>query len=162
MQRDRAQGLWFQPGSAESIWRWLVRGIAVLFAMLAICFQPAIALAQSAEGTEADNGEEPNEAVEPAPPNFDISTIPTEKVSQFVRAYLQVLDLIENREGELKAAETEAEVIRLRQDIQTEAFALIEAAGLTQPEYLQLLGLANTDPELGERIANQLQEAEDS
>jgi hypothetical protein len=90
---------------------------------------------------------------------FDSSNIPSEKVNQFVHACLQVVALIERREGELQGAETESESVRVEQEIEAEALAIIEQAGLTRQEYLQLLGLANTDPEFGERIAIQLQEA---
>lgn len=92
-------------------------------------------------------------------PLLDATTIPTEKVNKFVQAYLQVWQLISRREGELQAAETELESLRIAQEIETEAFAIIETAGLTNQEYLQLLGLANIDPEFGERVATQLQEA---
>lgn len=89
---------------------------------------------------------------------IDSNDIPSEKVSQFVRACLQVVTLIERREGNLQAAETEAESTRIEQEIEAEALAIIQGAGLTRQEYLQLLGLANTDPEFGERVAVQLQE----
>lgn len=92
-------------------------------------------------------------------PTFDANTIPSEKVSQFVRAYLQVLDLINRRESDLQAAETELESRRLEREIEAEAFFIIEQAGLSRQEYLQLLSLANADPEFGERVAAQLQEA---
>ncbi|MDX2213565.1 MAG: DUF4168 domain-containing protein [Oculatellaceae cyanobacterium bins.114] len=91
--------------------------------------------------------------------NVDINAISSEKISQFVQAYLQVVELIERREGELQGAETDLESVRVQQEIEAEAFAIIESAGLTWQEYLQLLGLANTDPEFGDRIATQLQEA---
>ncbi|MGQ9871154.1 DUF4168 domain-containing protein [Leptodesmis sp.] len=91
--------------------------------------------------------------------SLDPGNIPSEKVSQFVYACLQVVKLIESREGELQAAETESESLRIEQEIEAEALAIIEKAGLTRQEYLQLLGLANTDPEFGERVAIQLQEA---
>lgn len=101
------------------------------------------------------------EIEQPAPMRYgiDASDISLEKVTQFVRAYLNVLELIEGREGELQGAETDLESVRIEQEIETEAFALIEAEGLTMQEYLQLLRLANTDPDFGERIAAQLQEA---
>uniref|UniRef100_A0A832H4W4 DUF4168 domain-containing protein n=1 Tax=Oscillatoriales cyanobacterium SpSt-402 TaxID=2282168 RepID=A0A832H4W4_9CYAN len=89
---------------------------------------------------------------------LDSGAIPSEKVSQFVHACLQVVTLIERREGDLQAAETEVESTRIEQEIEAEALAIIEKAGLTRQEYLQLLGLANTDPEFGERVAVQLQE----
>ncbi len=96
--------------------------------------------------------------VEPA--NRSASDISSEKVSQFVSAYLQVLRLIEQREGILQGAETQSEAQQLEQEVETEALGIIEAAGLTWQEYLQLLGLANIDPEFGERIAAQLQESD--
>ncbi|WP_199192170.1 DUF4168 domain-containing protein [Chlorogloea sp. CCALA 695] len=92
-------------------------------------------------------------------PLLDATTIPAEKVNKFVQAYLQVWQLISRRESELQAAETELESLRIAQEIETEALAIIEQAGLTNQEYLQLLGLANIDPEFGERVATGLQEA---
>jgi len=99
--------------------------------------------------------------IEPLAPirsNLGAEDISSDKVSQFVHAYLKVLALVEQREGDLQAAETQLESLRVQQEIETEAFATIESAGLTWQEYLQLLGLANTDPEFGERIVIQLQE----
>lgn len=93
-----------------------------------------------------------------ARPNLDPGNISSEKVNQFVRACLQVVKLIERREGDLQSIEVSAESRRLEQEIEAEALAIIETAGLTRQEYLQLLGLANTDSEFGERVANQLQE----
>lgn len=93
-------------------------------------------------------------------PSLDTSTIPFEKLNQFVQAYLQVIKLIERRQPELQAATTPAESQQLETEIQAQALAMIEQAGLTQPEYLQLLSLANTDPEFGERVALLLQEAQ--
>ncbi|MBD1912891.1 DUF4168 domain-containing protein [Leptolyngbya sp. FACHB-16] len=100
------------------------------------------------------------DVAQPLPPatNPQAEDISFEKVSQFVRAYLQVLALLDRREGDLQAAETELESLRLQQEVEIEAFHLIEASGLTLQEYLQLLGLANTDPEFGERVATLLQE----
>jgi Domain of unknown function (DUF4168) len=91
-------------------------------------------------------------------PNLDPNNIPSEKVNQFVHACLQVVKLIDRREGELQSTETETESVEIEQEIEAEAIAIIEQAGLTRQEYLQLLGLANTDPEFGERVAIQLQE----
>ncbi|HEY9615918.1 MAG TPA: DUF4168 domain-containing protein [Microcoleaceae cyanobacterium] len=92
-------------------------------------------------------------------PELDPDNIPSTKVSQFVHAYLQVVALIDRREGELQGAETESESVQIEKEIEAEALAMIEQAGLTRQEYLQLLGLANTDPEFGERVALQVQEA---
>ncbi|KAM3100270.1 DUF4168 domain-containing protein [Phormidesmis sp. 146-35] len=95
----------------------------------------------------------------PKPAGLDATSIPSEKVNQFISAYLQVVSLIDRREGELQGAETESESLRIQRDIEAEAIADIEKAGLSRQEYLQLLGLANVDPEFGERVVTLLQES---
>lgn len=85
--------------------------------------------------------------------------ISSEKLNQFVQAYLQVVKLIDQREGDLQGAETNPESLRIQQEVEAEALSLIEASGLTLQEYLQLLSLANIDPDFGDRVAAQLQEA---
>lgn len=90
---------------------------------------------------------------------LDPSNIPSEKVNQFVNACLKVVALIDQREGELRSAETDSESQRIEQEIEAAAMGIIEQEGLTRQEYIQLLSLANTDPEFGERIAILLQEA---
>jgi Domain of unknown function (DUF4168) len=103
----------------------------------------------------------PPEAESIAPAGLNTDSISPEKINQFIHAYLQVTNLIEQREGEVQAAETDSESQRIQQDIEAEAIGLIEAESLTLQEYLQLLGLANLDPDFSDRIALQLQEAID-
>jgi hypothetical protein len=105
--------------------------------------------------------ESPEKLEQPARSGLDTNAISSEKISQFVQAYLQVVALINQREGELQGAETESDSFRIKQEIETEAKTLIEAAGLNFQEYIQLLTLANIDTEFSERIAAQLQEAMD-
>jgi Domain of unknown function (DUF4168) len=96
----------------------------------------------------------------PTPPQaLDSATIPAETLSRFVRAYLDVFTLIDQREGDLQSAETETLSLRIRQEIEAEAYRRIESTGMSRQEYIQILSLANIDPELGEQIAAQLQEA---
>lgn len=95
----------------------------------------------------------------PEPTRLDADDISAEKIHQFVQAYLQVLALIEGRETELQGAEMEFESQQIQREIEAQAVALIQAAGLTLQEYLQLLSFTNIDPEFGERVAAQLQEA---
>lgn len=103
--------------------------------------------------------------VEAEPPvwgqNLNADDISTEKISQFIQSYLQVLRLIEQRENELQGAEMESESQQIQREIEAQAVDLIQASGLTLQEYLQLLSLTNIDPEFGERVAAQLQEAID-
>lgn len=127
----------------------------LLFLLLGWLLLTSPVLAQSKPATPI---EVPTPLASQGQLNFDASGISSEKINQFVHAYLQVVDLIDRREGELQSSETETESLRIEHDIEAEAFALIEQAGLNRQDYLQLLGLANTDPEFGERIAAQLQE----
>lgn len=135
----------------------------LLVIAIALCFtlaNPSATLAASA----TENSSIVTSQTAPSAPSvgIDASTISSEKLSQFVSACLQVVSLIERREGELQAAETDSESLRLQRDIETGAIAIIEQAGLTRQEYLQLLSLANVDPEFGERVATLLQEASNS
>ena len=92
------------------------------------------------------------------PTELDATNIPSEKVEQFVSAYLSVAELVDERGEDLQRAETETESLRLQHAIEDEAFDLIRTAGLTQQDYFQLLGLANTDPEFRDRVLAQLDE----
>lgn len=89
----------------------------------------------------------------------DASAVPSETVSRFVSAYLEVVKLIESREPNLQSAETETESIQMQQEIQAEAVTLIQSHDLTLPAYWELLGLANSDPEFRERVLAQMEEA---
>ncbi|MCT7952540.1 DUF4168 domain-containing protein [Ancylothrix sp. C2] len=97
--------------------------------------------------------------------SLDAASIPSEKVSQFVRAYVQVLGLVESQISQWSTAETTVEQGRPQPEIAAEtvasvqamAFVIIEQYGLTKQEYFQMLSLANTDAEFGERVAAQLQ-----
>lgn len=109
----------------------------------------------------ADSTELPTAIIEQAAPSgVSANAISSEKISQFVQAYLQVIELIDRREGELQGAETESDSLRIKQEIETGAMSLIETEGLTFQEYLQLLTLANVDPEFSDRIVAQLQTME--
>lgn len=137
--------------------RWFRTFLSLTLALLLWLCPIATALAQApSPSPESLPLEE-----EPGSSHFglDVNSISSEKISQFVQAYLKVVGLIEQRESDLQAAETEPESFQMQQEIQSEALTLIEAEGLTIQEYLQLLGLANIDPEFGERVAAQLQEA---
>lgn len=90
--------------------------------------------------------------------NLSARDISAEKVNQFVRAYQQVLQLLEQRETTWQKAQTQVEAQQVEREIKQEALLVIEATGLTRQEYLQLLSLAKVDLEFGERIASQLQE----
>ncbi len=141
------------------MWQVIRRSLKTVLSVMLLAIASGIFLSPS--GFAADLPKLPEQFLEQpliARPNLDPGNIPSEKVNQFVRACLQVVKLIERREGDLQSTEGSAESRRLEQEIEAEALAIIETAGLTRQEYLQLLGLANTDPEFGERVANQLQE----
>lgn len=138
--------------NSEKFIKKLILSVAIALILFLLWITPTWA-ADASESIDS-----PPAVTAPAPTSFSASDISAEKVSQFVQAYLQVLRLIDRREPELQAAETESESLRIQQEIEAEAYGAIAAAGLSEAEYLQLLGLANTDAEFGERIAAQLQE----
>jgi len=139
----------------KHIQKWLVWAIASLISLV-LGWTPAVVWAAELP-IQTDSA--PSDIDLSIPTKLDSDAIPSDKINQFVQACVRVVSLIERREGELQAAETESESLRIQQEIEAEALAIIQAAGLTRQEYVQLLGLANTDAEFGERVAILLQEA---
>jgi hypothetical protein len=129
---------------------WLVVGLVFLLGSL--CWPSAIAWAD-------DSADAPAPAVVEPVTELNATDIPSEKVDQFVSAYLSVAELIDDHTADLQRAETEAESLQLQRAVESEAFTLIQAAGLTRQDYFQLLGLANTDPEFRDRVLAQLEES---
>ncbi|MGC9504471.1 DUF4168 domain-containing protein [Baaleninema sp.] len=130
--------------------------LAIAFSVWMFCWNfGAIALAEeSATETQSDKGV-PEVTV---PATVDSNTISSEKVSQFATAYLNILDLLDRRGNELQEAETTAELQQVERELEAEIIEFIDDAGLTPPEYLQLLTLANSDSDFSERVVAQLQE----
>ncbi len=101
--------------------------------------------------------------VNPAQTAIDSVDIAAEKVDQFAQAYLQVLQLLSDREAEIPAAETTAEALKIEQSIEFDALKIIQDSGLTTPEYMQILGLASQDSAFQDKVLGRMDEsAEDS
>jgi hypothetical protein len=90
------------------------------------------------------------------------TAIASDKVLQFANAYQQVLQIIDRREVEIKNAETDYIAARRIRDVEGEALGVIQSAGLSLSEYVQMLNLANLDSEFGEEVALALQELDAS
>ncbi|MCT7970147.1 DUF4168 domain-containing protein [Laspinema sp. D1] len=132
--------------------------LAIFGIIIALCFW-GIGSAIASDAPDPLTVASPPSEATPNRPTLDTNTIPSAKVSQFVRAYLQVLRQIEGREQELLSAPTSLESQRIEREIESASINAIALAGLTKQEYLQMLSLANIDPEFGERIAAAIQEA---
>lgn len=148
--------LWYW---CRKIWRSLAIGVVTLLWLILL---NSTALSKELSSGSPAPGEDPSTEIlleQPLLSRLSSGDIASEKVNQFVQAYLQVLQLIEQHEGELQGAETDPEAQQVERQVEAEALSVIKTVGLTQQEYLQLLGLANVDPEFGERIAAQLQES---
>jgi hypothetical protein len=144
----------------QQIWQVLIKqvmGLGLVLCAQLFLIQPATA--ELTTNTTSNPVESPVEVEVMPGRGLDADDISAEKISQFVQAYLQVLALIEGRETELQGAEIELESQEIQREIEAQAVGLIQAAGLTLQEYLQLLSFTNIDPEFGERVAAQLQEA---
>ena len=87
--------------------------------------------------------------------------IAAEKIGQFSQAYLQVLELLSDREAEIPAAETNAEALKIEQSIEADAIAIIQANGLTMPEYMQILGLASQDATFQDKVLESMDETQE-
>jgi hypothetical protein len=140
----------------QNIWWYLKQGLVLCSLVVLVLMLVYVPAAQADPGVTPP----PNLEAEAANKSASANDIASEKVSQFVQAYLQVLSLVEQKEPIVQAAETRLEASQLEREIEAEAWVLVEKTGLTRQEYLQLLGLANSDTEFGERIAAQLQEAD--
>lgn len=126
--------------------------------VMGLMFGQGVALAADSPSAIAGEGDTLEEPLPRLPDTMAAGSISSESVSKFVDAYLNVLNLLDERASQLRLAETEMESLRIQQELEDEAIALIEEAGLTWQEYVQLLNLANTDPDFSERVAAQLQE----
>ncbi|MEY3299632.1 MAG: hypothetical protein RLZZ597_2892, partial [Cyanobacteriota bacterium] len=133
-------------------YRWRGGWALVLALTIGLMAWPGWAIAETGQAATAA-------ASPPTQAQPDASAVPSETVSRFVSAYLEVVKLIEAREQSLQSAETETESFQMQQEIQAEAVALIQAHDLTLPAYWELLGLANSDPEFRERVLAQIEEA---
>ncbi|MBP0000315.1 MAG: DUF4168 domain-containing protein [Cyanobacteria bacterium SID2] len=133
----------------RTLFAWILSAFVLSFSI------HAVALADNLPASDSQVEAIPEVVV---PPTIDSSTISSEQVSQFVSAYLQILDLLDRRGSELQDAETAAEFQRLERELEAEIFEIVAEVGLTPSDYLQLLALANTDRAFGDRIITQLQE----
>lgn len=89
----------------------------------------------------------------------DSNNIAADKLDSFAKTYLQVLQLLSDREPELPAAETSAEAVKIQESIEQEAIALITKSGLTMPEYMEILGLASQDTTFRDKVLSRMDES---
>ncbi|MEO0771096.1 MAG: DUF4168 domain-containing protein [Cyanobacteria bacterium J06649_4] len=98
-------------------------------------------------------------AAETMPMISEGADIAAEKIDQFAQAYLQVLQLLSDREPELPAAESSAEALEIQQSIESEAVSLIQNTGLTLPEYMQILDLASQDETFQDKVLGRIDDS---
>ena len=99
-------------------------------------------------------------AATPVPaPITNSADVAAEKLDQFAQAYLQVLQLLSDRESEIPAAETNAEAIKVEKSIEADAIAIIQDNGLSLPEYMQILGLASQDEAFQDQLLGRIDES---
>jgi len=73
------------------------------------------------------------------------SSIAPAKLDQFAQAYLQVLKLLSDRQAELPDDETTRAALDIQKSIEDDTIRIIQGSGLTLPEYMQILEMANQD-----------------
>jgi hypothetical protein len=121
--------------------------LCLTFCLIGLLTLPALSLADGAPTAES---------IAPLSEHADIAA---NKVDQFAQAYLQVLELLSDREPELPAAETSAEALKIQQSIEAEAVKQIESSGLTMAEYMKMLGLASQDEAFRDKVLSRLDES---
>ena len=136
--------------------RYLILGLAVgILLSQSVIMGPTAVMAASqafSDFPDLDRSEPQRSSI------LSADDVSSEKLSAFVTAYVAVMDVVERQEIPWQNAESESEALRLQQEVEEEAIAKIEASGLSQAEYLQLLDLIQVDTELGETIASLLQD----
>ena len=99
-------------------------------------------------------------AAPPMPaPITNSADVAAEKLDQFAQAYLQVLQLLSERESEIPAAQTNAEAIKVEKSIEADAIAIIQDSGLSLSEYMQILGLASQDKAFQDQLLGRIDES---
>lgn len=114
--------------------------LVLLLGFLAILTFPSSSLASSPTTVGAD---------------FRIAVsgdIDADKLDQFAQAYLQVLQLLSDRQSELPEDDTSPAALDIQQSIEADTIKIIQGSGLTLPEYMQILELANQDEAFQRRI----------
>ena len=156
MREKRSFPLWWMFRLISPCWQVIARSLIPLknLAICSLCVLcligfPAVA---RAEGQTLL----PTKTVQP---RSDSAEIAADKVDQFAQAYLQVLQVLSDREPELPAAETSAEALKVQQSIEAEAVERIESSGLTLPEYMQILGLASQDTAFRDKVLGRMDES---
>ena len=135
--------------------RFVILWVAGILISQSIIMVPTVAMADSQAFPSSPALDRPEPQRSSIVSADDVSS---EKLSAFVMAYVAIMDVVEHQEIPWQNAESDSEALRLQQKLEEEAITKIEASGLSQAEYLQLLNLVQVDTELGETIAALLQD----
>jgi hypothetical protein len=84
------------------------------------------------------------------------NSIAPAKLDQFAQAYLQVLKLLGDRQSELPDDETTPTTLDIQRSIEDDTIRIIQGSGLTLPEYMQILEMANQDETFQRQIFDRL------
>ena len=125
-----------------------------LRAVLAAGLLASPAMAVSAVAQEAQPQTQPQATPAPAAPVDDA------KLKSFAVAYLEVNKVAETYRPKLEAAKNQEEQQQIQQEATQGMAQAVEASdGITVEEYNQIVGAAQADPELAQRINTHLREA---
>lgn len=98
--------------------------------------------------------------VSPVPPATTLSAddVSDEQVEQLASALLQIEPMLREATDDLASAETDEQRQEIATSFEQEATETVEGTGLSVDVYRQLIELANSNPEFGQRVAAQLDE----
>lgn len=80
------------------------------------------------------------------------SQLSSDRLDQFARAYVQILQLLSDHQSELPEDETGPTALAVQQSIETDTIEIIQASGLKLPEYMEILNAASRDETLQRKI----------
>ena len=132
--------------------------VALVFVLMVSFCAPSFADSAQMDSSQMENAAIAPESSATVEAGEDIAA---EKIDQFAQAYLQVLQLMSDREAEIPAAETNAEALKIEKSIETDAIAIIQDNGLTLPEYMQILGIASQDTTFQDQVLGKMDDAQE-
>ncbi len=108
--------------------------------------------------SEAGGSPEGSSEILPAPTGLTAEEVSDEQVQQLATALLQIEPMLRSASESLSEAESDEQRQQIAANFEQQATQTVVTVGLTVEQYRQLIELANSDPEFGQRVAAQLDE----
>ncbi len=136
----------------------MLKAVLQIGVMALLLGSPAWAQVEpEAGGSPEGSGEESVQTL-PAPTGLTAEEVSDEQVQQLATALLQIEPMLRSASESLSEAESDEQRQQIAANFEQQATQTVVTVGLTVEQYRQLIELANSDPEFGQRVAAQLDE----